>query len=157
VRPEPRAIGVVSIALGLAACAGYAPEIERPGEECRDESGYVIDCKSPTRSDLIVLADEAPVDPSVPSEPDRIEPTEPATDPLVPTDGGGLGSVGLVSIEVADETAPLPTPENEEIYETAGTMVIDEKIERQLAHDDRRTKREARRDARRERRAARGR
>jgi hypothetical protein len=157
VRPEPRAIGVVLIALGLAACAGYAPEIERHGDECRDDSGYVIDCKTATRNDLIVLADEVPVGPSGRTEPDRIEPIRPDADVGVPVDYGSLDMVGQMVPTDEGATPPQPNLEIDEGDEMAGTMMIDENIVRRIAHDDRRTKREARREARRERRAARGR
>lgn len=53
-RPEPRALGLVLVALGLVACTGYAPEIEHPDERCRDASGYEIDCRA-ARADGVLF------------------------------------------------------------------------------------------------------
>lgn len=157
VKPEPRAIGVVLLALGLAACAGHAPEIERPGDECRDENGYVVDCKLVTHSDLVVLADEVPVDASVIVEPKPSEPGLP--DAVYDFDEADRDVVGQMVPKTVDSNVvdPKPIVETTEIQETAGVIMISEDMQRRLARDDRRTKREERREARRERRAARGR
>lgn len=57
-RPEPRPLGVVLVTLGLAACTGYAPEIEHPDELCRDASGYEIDCRAARDRDVRLVPDD---------------------------------------------------------------------------------------------------
>jgi hypothetical protein len=158
VRPDPRAVGVVSIALGLAACAGHAPETERPGDECRDESGYVIDCELAARTDGVVLPDEVPVDRSE-VDPKRSEPVHADVATEFDFDEGSRDVVGELMPRTGDSETDDPKPistSHHEFEQEAGVIVIDEKMQRRLARDDRRAKREELREARRERRAARG-
>lgn len=57
-RPEPAAVGqplaVGALASLLAACAGHAGELARPGDGCRDQDGYAVSC--PEWSDPQVLS-----------------------------------------------------------------------------------------------------
>jgi len=54
-RPEPRPIGTLLVALGLVACTGHAPELEHPDSACRDAAGYEIECNSAREDDLLVI------------------------------------------------------------------------------------------------------
>jgi hypothetical protein len=155
-RPDPRPIGVALAALGLAACTGYAPEIEHPDERCRDAHGYEVDCNGPTREDVLVVPDtELP--PPPPVEP--VEPVEPVrADVPIPDDEPVL--VGMVAPDPVDGVDPVPVKpsvhELEGEMDLAGDIMVDEDFARRVVKDDRRAKRAARREARRERRAARG-
>ena len=55
VRPEARALGVVLVALALAACTGYAPDVQHPDENCRDPQGYEIDCRNPGLAEVAMV------------------------------------------------------------------------------------------------------
>jgi hypothetical protein len=75
-RPERRPIGLALAALGVAACTGHAPDIEHPGESCRDPQGYEIDCVPAVRPDVVVPDDPTfePVEPVVTADEPPIEP-----------------------------------------------------------------------------------
>jgi len=175
VRPEPRALGLVLVALGLAACTGYAKEIEHPDSGCRDASGYEIDCRMRGGADVLVVPEEVPLDGDVAP----VEREELSWQEIVDSAEGvtrGTVSVPVVGLgrEVAVEPAPVPVPSPEIVEQEYlvgrieiepgmreigglgsrdGARSFDERVER------REMRRQARRDAReerRERRAARG-
>jgi hypothetical protein len=144
VRPEPRTIGVVLVALGLAACTGYAPEIQHPDEGCRDAQGYEIDCKMAGRSDVLVMPEEEPaVEPVV--APDAVEV------PALPEVHEGR-MVGLVAVDPVSVPAPISNVHEFEVER--GAIAVSVSTMETIA-GDRRSRREARREARRERWASR--
>jgi hypothetical protein len=143
VRPEARTIGVVLVALGLAACTGYAPEVQHPDEGCHDAQGYEIDCKMAGRSDVLVMPEEEPVvEPVV--APDTVEV------PVVPDMPEGR-MVGLIAVDPVSVPAPIPIAHEFEVER--GAVVVRELVTRTI--DDRRSRREFRRELRRDRWASR--
>lgn len=158
VKPEPRMIGVVLIALGLAACTGYAPEMQHPDEACRDEQGYEIDCRMARGSDVLVTPEVDPLAEEDLPPPPPVEPVS-GTQPLEGVDvvpvlpeSSDDDVVGLIAVEPVTTPAPIPVTEPDH---EMGEIMVDDATIRRLAKDDRRSRREARRDARRERWAAR--
>ncbi len=150
VRPEPRMIGVVLMALGLAACTGYAPEVQHPDDGCRDDQGYQIDCKMAGRGDVLITPEVDPSEPLPPPPPvEPIAAREPIGEidavPVLPT-ASDDDVVGLIAVEPVVETSPIPTPTVDD-YEMGDVMVDDTTI-RRIEKDDRRSRREARRERR---------
>lgn len=165
-RPEPRTIArTLGVGvLALAACTGHAPDIEHPGEHCRDPQGYELDCddarpgRAPVIPDADPRADETPVRPSIGdgerdadvAEPAPVAggPTSPPSTEVYDIDGALVdddGTVGLVAVDVDYDAR-------------AHDMTADERVVGELevdASSRRRYAREARRAARRERRAGR--
>jgi len=163
--PRPLALALAVAALGsalvLAACAGHAPEIDHPGERCRDPQGYEMDCDTPRHAG-------APV---IPDADARVIDVAPSDSPDVPD--GDEDDEGTAEIVVVDTPAPEGQPITFDDFEETplpdldfvGTMVVEETIRMPEVDDDRtvgeslpdagssrKAKREARRDARRERR-----
>jgi len=164
-RTEPRPLAAAVAALGsalvLAACAGHAPEIDHPGEHCRDPQGYELDCDTPRHAGAPVIpdADARVVDVTPPDSPEDVDDDD--------------DHDGTVEIAVVDTPAPGDPPitvyEIEEIppdLDIVGLIAIDEPRRMPDVPDDdrivgeyipdadpsRKAKREARRDERRERR-----
>lgn len=123
-RPEPRPIGMLLVTLGLAACTGYAPQIEHPDEHCRDDAGYEIDCRMAQRSDVRVLPDEAAERDS------EIAAADATTTTTTNTPEGGTPSVGDVpaSDDVFVRAVPPMRPRTDALSETRDARAIDRGI-----------------------------
>lgn len=154
VRPEPRMIGVVMMALGLAACTGYAPEIQHPDDGCRDDQGYQVDCTMSGRPDVLVTPEVDELPPPPPVEPvAQPEPVD-GIDAVPIPEGSTDDLVGLIAVEPVSEQPPIPaTPEIDD--REMGEIMVDDDTIRRIAKDDRRSRRAERREQRRERWAAR--
>lgn len=128
------------MALGLAACAAHAPEIEHPGEGCRDPHGYEVDCDQPRRGGDPMV----PVEDAEPETPESIDESLPL-DPELPV----ASDVDLARPEVEVVSPRLRSPGGM-VFVSAATMT---QIEADEMPHDRKSARAARRAARRERRS----
>jgi hypothetical protein len=156
-RPEPRPLGRAAgslMALGLAACAAHAPEIEHPGEGCRDPQGYEVDCERPGRGNEPRIPDADPLVAERPdldeteTTPDAVEVPPIPGEPVVAEqfDFSDDRVVGLVLVD--PEVAPIEEPER-----MVGAIRVTETTFEHVTLDERKTRRAARRAARRERRS----
>lgn len=166
VRPEPKALGLVLVVLGLAACTGYAPDIQHPDEFCRDEQGYEVRCSPAHRDGPVIPSEDPDAPPTTPSHPEPVAEVEPIE---IPT--GDLDDVvGLIEVTHAEGTTiasdPLeatPATILEPSLDAAGGMFVSRDFIRRVEHAEpegrraREANRRAKREARRERRAARDR
>ena len=156
VKPEPRMIGVVLMALGLAACTGYAPEIQHPDDGCRDAHGYEIDCKMAGRSDVLVTPEVDPLADAEPhSQPESLPPPPPVEPVLAPEPVDGVATVPVLPEGSDDDLVGLVEVDPELEYREMGEISVDDDTIRRIEQDDRRSRREARREARRDRWASR--
>jgi hypothetical protein len=123
-RPEPRPIGMLLVTLGLAACTGYAPQIEHPDEHCRDDAGYEIDCRMAQGTDVRVLPDEAP------ERDAEIAAADATTTATTNTPDGASPSVGDVpaSGDAFVRAVPPLRPRTNATSETRDARAIDRSI-----------------------------
>lgn len=158
-RPEPRPPKLAAsalMALGLAACAGHAPEIDHPGEGCRDSQGYEVDCEQPGRraGPMIPNADPDPTVAYRDSGGDLDEP-DPGCDLEVdPGTDARPSPVDLDRVETEDDSVVglvALDPETEfDDRGVVGVVRLSPSTARQLARRERQATRAERRAARRD-------
>ncbi|HWB77554.1 MAG TPA: hypothetical protein VG755_21460 [Nannocystaceae bacterium] len=168
-RPTPSRFAPAALAVSLAGCAGHMSEVDRTASaDCVDESGYDTACPPKPRLADAVIPDANDANAV---EPDAIDPgTTPAIDTsdrdvvgeMVPPADGADPSPLYPDVDVADAAGGLfvsgDTERGEIAYQdrTAGSVMLDPKLERRIAREAKRLeRREARAEARAQKRLAR--
>jgi hypothetical protein len=96
------------VALGLAACTGYAPDVQHPDDTCRDAQGYEIECRP--RVGLIVPHEPVdgrvtePVAAKPPVSPEPVDPVQPIALPPVDTEVTAGTMIYIPDVEATPES-----------------------------------------------------